>query len=71
VRKVKVSGGAAGRAIHPEEVVPGRERGADCRSEQQGHSPGLTFVPSSDQAFRVGEHLSVSGAPGGGLSRRP
>lgn len=44
---------AAGRAIDPWEMVPACERGADCRREQ----PGLTLVPSGDQAFRIREHL--------------
>ncbi len=45
-----------------------RTAGADRRREQQGHLPGLALVPSGDQAFRVGEHLSVGRAPSGGLS---
>ena len=48
--------------------MPACKRGADRRREQQGHSPGLAFVPSANQAFRVREHLSVAGAPSGGLS---
>jgi len=41
---------AAGGAIDPQEMVPGRERAADRRRERQGHSPGLALVPSGDQA---------------------
>ena len=47
--------------------MPGRERGADRRREQQGHSPGLALVPSGNQGFRVRKHLSARRASGGGL----
>jgi hypothetical protein len=66
--QINVSSGAAGGAIDPREMVPGRERGADRRRKQQGHSPGLALVPNGDQAFRVRVHLSVRRAPGGSLS---
>ena len=49
-------------------MVPGRERRADRRREQQGHSPGLAFVPGADWALGVLRHLRVGRASGGGLS---
>jgi hypothetical protein len=51
-------------------LMPGRERGADRRREQQGHSPGLALVPSGYQAFGVREHLRVGRTSGGDLSVR-
>jgi hypothetical protein len=46
--QVDRSRGAAGRASNPQEPVTGQQRGADRWGEQQGHPPGLAFVPGDD-----------------------
>jgi hypothetical protein len=42
-------------------------RSADCRREQHGHSPGLSFVPGAYQALGVLKHLGIGRAARGGL----
>jgi hypothetical protein len=69
--QINIPGGAAGQAIDPQEMVPGRERGADRRREQEGHAPGLALVPSGYQGFRVREHLRAGRTPRGDLQRPP
>jgi hypothetical protein len=48
--------------------MPGRERGADCRGEQEGHAPAFALIPRADQALSVLNHLGIRRAPGSGLS---
>jgi hypothetical protein len=48
--------------------MPGRERGADCRGEQEGQAPAFALIPRADQALSVLNHLGIRRAPGSGLS---